>query len=164
MHLKLRPCTFTYKLFVKHHQDLSYSCLLLKCFIVWKVSLAGHIKSMPKICPTGLQPALAKGCGPLQKKCYVCPYARPSNPFFSLSLQLLWKPLGKLKLPFRHQERSLACLYLALLTFFPHLVLPFIHCYLLCYQSCHCQSKAGCFVKDANINLENQTRILWQLM
>lgn len=76
--------------------------------------LAGHVKSMPKTYPSCLQPALANGC----------PYAGPSNPFFSLLLLLLWKPLRKLKLPIRHQERSSACSYQAILTFF-HLVLPF---------------------------------------
>lgn len=126
--------------------------------------LAGHVKSMPKICPSCLQPALAKGCGPLQKKVLLCPYAGPSNRLFSLSFQLLWAPLGKLKLPFRCQERSLACSYLAVLTFFPTWYFLFTHCHLLCCQSCCSQSKAGCFVRHANTNLENQIWIPWQAM
>lgn len=133
MHLKLRAIYLRLQAFCKASSGFRLHLFALKMFhslksVTW---LDGCIKSMPKMCSSCLQRALAKGCGALQKTglhIYIYPYAGPSNPFFSLSLQLLWKTLGNLKLPFRHQKRSLACSYLAI---FPSLLtwsppLPFL--------------------------------------
>lgn len=120
MHLKLKAMYLHLKSICKASSGFKLQLFAFKTFpslksVAW---LVGLVRKMPKICPTCLQPALAKGVwAMIEKKFCVCPYAGPSNLFFSLSLQLLWKPLGRLKLPFRHQGRSLACSYLAVWPF-----------------------------------------------